>query len=261
MNPILLILLETLGLYDQKNNVKIASINMEYGGCNMSLQNVFREYYKLILENDLDIICFQETHYCSKDIDVSKLLAKKLGYHHSSNKKAYISTISKYPMRSFHTNKNYLTSLININDKQIFVTNIHLNDKPFTLFSLNNIPYNETPRNISPQEAVKLSYESKKDDIEEILEFYENINYPSILCGDFNEISHLDSNLDWIVSKKITKTFTDVTKKFYQTKYTWFGEMPLRIDMIYSKNIEIQKLDILQNKLSDHTPIISTFLL
>jgi exonuclease III len=251
--------------------IKIASINMEYGGALLygktkSKKAVIKKYIDLIQDNKLDIICFQEAFFYNTHIDTTKTLAKKLGYYHTNHKKAYLSIISKYPISVEYKKNNVLTCKCYIGETKIYVTNIHLNDIPFTIYSLYNIPYPNTPMNISVKEAIDLSYESKESDINSVLKFYKKIKEPSIICGDFNELSYYDSDIKWKVSRKLTKMFTDITRAIYKNPkkypmYTWDikGLYPMRIDMIYSRNIKCLKIKNLKNDFSDHIPIITTF--
>jgi endonuclease/exonuclease/phosphatase family metal-dependent hydrolase len=253
--------------------IKIASINIEYGGALLyqkikSKKEIIGKYVDLIKKNNIDIVCFQEAFYYNTSLDTTKSIATKLNYYHTNDEKSYLSIISKYPFEQIvnPSKFNILSCTLKINNQLIYISNIHLNDVPFTIYSLYGIPYPDTPMNITVNQAINLSYQTKKSDIDYLIKFYQKNNNPCVICGDFNEISHLDSNIKWKVSTKLTKIFTDVSRSLFPNikknpNYTWDinGQFPMRIDMIYCKNINHSKIKHLNLKLSDHLPMIATF--
>ena len=257
--------------------MKVLSINIEYGGYYLYEKtksfSFIDKYVELIKIHDIDVVCFQEAIFLGKkEFDITKIIADKLGYYHKSNKYSYLSIISKFPLKKISNNKyNFITCLCN----DLLITNLHLNDEPNTYYSLINRPYNNTPMNINEKQAIDLSYESKEKDIKNMLSLIKNKN--GIICGDFNELSHLDS-IEWKTSKKIYKKgFKDVVRYFYpdSKKYPLYtcdiqrketkGNPPMRIDMIYFKGLKpkcvkyLYKLKLKWYYLSDHIPILTTF--
>ena len=99
--------------------------------------------------------------------------------------------------------------------------------------------------------------------------------YKSICCGDFNELSHLDGKIPWKISAKFyQKNYIDIIRKYYPSykknpMYSCDIERkeshenpPLRIDMIYYKNMEPRDAFMINNLLlSDHIPIVGAFTL
>ena len=166
---------------------------------------------------------------------------------------------------------------INPNCK-IIVSNIHLNDAPFTYYPLMGLSYINTPSNLTIKQAIKLSYNARKHDLVKLFKliklaekYYKTDK--SICCGDFNELSHLDGKIPWKISTKLyQKNYIDIIRKYYPNykknpmyscdieRKESHGNPPLRIDMIYYKNIEPMGTFMLHNLLlSDHIPLVGSF--
>ena len=256
--------------------MRIATINVEFGGYYLYKKSKFAfvdRYAELINSNKIDIVCFQEAVlYEGKPTDVTKLIAKKLDYYHIANRKAQISIISKWPLtQTGPTVFNFLLCKCN----NILIANVHLNDQPNTYYSLLGKPYGGTPLQVTEKQAVDLSWESKSEDINQLLKAVSG--KPAIICGDFNELSHLDS-LPWKVSRAFyAKRFIDVVRYFkpdakkfplytcdVQRKETK-GNPSMRIDMIYYRGFNLKSFKYLINLklagqyMSDHVPIMAHF--
>ena len=166
---------------------------------------------------------------------------------------------------------NILGCQIVIGKQKIKVFNIHLSDVPNTFYSLYKIPYYDTPKRVSYKRAVDLSYESKQDDIKQILK-NSNEKDKVIIVGDFNEPSHLDYEVGWKVSKTLYKhNFIDIVRYYYAdaSKYPLYScdiervenkvNIPVRVDMIYIYNVKPKDVKyIYKSYLSDHIPILAT---
>lgn len=198
----------------------------------------------------------------------------------------YMSIISKNPISK--TRNKFIYKLDVPDSKgdinEVMIIPIHLDDSPFTFYSIRGITYQETPNTFkNKKEIVELSYSTKSKEIENILQYinkYPNKKY--IIAGDFNEPSYLDDPSNkWIISKKFQENGLIDTYRYIQNKkgikpkrdelgYNYEGitccnekgktDLPdCRIDYIYVKNMEIVDSKILKKykNYSDHMPVLS----
>lgn len=268
--------------------MKVLSLNIEYGGYFLYKRSnesyaYINKYVDLIKQHDIDIVCFQEAFLVGKGVkrpfDITRSIASKLGYYHVNNPHAYISIISKYPLTRLSTNTyNFLTCSIDLeHGKTVLVTNLHLNDEPNTFYSLVGLPYHNTPMVVSEKEAIGLSFAAKQKDLTELFSLLKHRRDPSIICGDFNEVSHLDYPLNWKSSRLLySKGYADVVRVFHPDPHKdplftcdvykhGVDSVPMRIDMVYYKNLlpigvdYIHGIKYRKQDMSDHIPILSEF--
>jgi exonuclease III len=192
------------------------SYNIEYGGLSIYKKtgnmNYINKYIDLIKSHRIDIVSFQECKM--RDLDISKIISKKLGYHHQyffdktnyyKNKYYHQSIISKFPIKIVDEKNNLCR--VDINGTLVNIVNIHLDDEPYIPYSLKGIKYPNTPQNITNMsEAAELSFSSKSDFIQSLMSDKMITDNPTIIMGDFNEPSHLDYKyIKWKTSKYIMK--------------------------------------------------------
>jgi len=261
--------------------IRVMSYNIEYGGLSIYKKtgnmNYVNKYIDLIKSHRIDIVSFQECKM--RDLDISKIISKKLGYHHQyffdktnyyKNKYYHQSIISKFPIKNVDEKNNLCR--VNINGTLVNIVNIHLDDEPYIPYSLKGIKYPNTPQNITNMsEAAELSFSSKSDFIQSLMSDKMITDNPTIIMGDFNEPSHLDYKyIKWKTSKYIMKKgFVDVARRIYEnvTKYPLYTVdlydkkySPERIDIMYcNKGLKPVQFTNIYNKWSDHIPIVGVF--
>ena len=261
--------------------IRVMSYNIEYGGLSIYKKtgnmNYVNKYIDLIKSHRIDIVSFQECKM--RDLDISKIISKKLGYHHQyffdktnyyKNKYYHQSIISKFPIKIVDEKNNLCR--VDINGTLVNIVNIHLDDEPYIPYSLKGIKYPNTPQNITNMsEAAELSFSSKSDFIKSLMSDKMITDNPTIIMGDFNEPSHLDYKyIKWKTSKYIMKKgFVDVARRIYEnvTKYPLYTVdlydkkySPERIDIMYcNKGLKPVQFTNIYNKLSDHIPIVGVF--
>lgn len=261
--------------------IRVMSYNIEYGGLSIYKKtgnmNYVNKYIDLIKSHRIDIVSFQECKM--RDLDISKIISKKLGYHHQyffdktnyyKNKYYHQSIISKFPIKIVDEKNNLCR--VDINGTLVNIVNIHLDDEPYIPYSLKGIKYPNTPQNITNMsEAAELSFSSKSDFIQSLMSDKMITDNPTIIMGDFNEPSHLDYKyIKWKTSKYIMKKgFVDVARRIYEnvTKYPLYTVdlydkkySPERIDIMYcNKGLKPVQFTNIYNKLSDHIPIVGVF--
>jgi exonuclease III len=257
------------------------SYNIEYGGIklykNTGNMNYVNKYIDLIKRNKIDIVSFQECKM--RDIDISKIIAEKLGYYHryfldvtNFYKKKYYhqSIISRYPF-DFSDDTNNICG-VNIKGVVINIVNIHLDDEPYIPYSIKGIKYTNTPINITNNsDKSELSFITKRNTINELMRDKRVLECPTIIMGDFNEPSHLDYKyIRWKSSINIIKHgFVDVARYIYKDikKYPLYtvdlydkNYSPERIDIMYCNNgLKPVSFTNIYNKMSDHIPIVGVF--
>lgn len=270
----------------------ILTFNLEYGGYYLYKKNnsfsYINKYIDIIKKYNVDAVCFQEAFFIhAKDkrpFDITKEIAEKLGFYHKNNSFAYLSIISKYPLTKISNSKhNFLTCSFEKEEKTYTITNIHLSNLPNTYYTLINFTHSDTytkEKELNYKKAAELSYETKQRDIEKLMDLLKYKKTPLIICGDFNELSHLDrgiyeKDIEWKTSKHLySKGFIDIVRHF-DTKNPYYScdvirkeskyNPPMRIDMVYFKNIKPIKFKYLNKynngkmNLSDHVPILAYF--
>jgi len=258
--------------------IRVMSYNIEKGGLSIYKKtgnmDYVNKYINLIKSHRIDIVSFQECKM--RDLDISKIIAKKLGYHHQyffdktnyyKNKYYHQSTISRFPITSVDEKSNLCR--VDINGTLVNIVNIHLDDEPYIPYSLKGIKYPNTPQNVvNKSDAADLSFVSKRDLIQLIMSDKMITDNPTIIMGDFNEPSYLDYKyIKWKTSKYILKNgFVDVARQIYEnaTKYPLYTVdlydkkySPERIDIMYcNKGLKPVNFTNIYNNLSDHVPIV-----
>ena len=285
--------------------MRILNYNIEYGGYIRKIKPV--KYADIIIENKVDVFICAEPHYPEINRttkkpnydkygenameEVMNILEKKgFTYYHMEvgGMPFNMSVISKYPISKTRNKYIYKLDVPDIiytsKPKEVLLIPVHLDDTPFTFYTIRGIPYDKTPDCFkNKKEIVESSYSTKSKIVENILQYirkYPNKKY--IVGGDFNEPSHLDDPYnEWIISKKFletglidtyrniqdkkgTKPIRDILKYNYEgaTCCNDKGEiesLPSRIDYIYVKNMEIVDSKILKKykDYSDHMPVLS----
>ena len=280
--------------------MRILNYNIEYGGYIRNIKP--SKYAEIIIDNKVDVFICAEPHYpeinsknkktnydkYGKNVmeDVINILEKKgLQYYHMEVRGMpfYMSIISKYTISRTRNKYTYKLAVQDVVE-EILLIPIHLDDAPFTFYTIRGIPYERTPNNFTnKQEIVDSSYSTKSKIIENILQYIKkHPNEKYIIAGDFNEPSHLDDPYnEWIISKKFLEIGLIDSYRYIQNKkgvkptrdelgYNYEGvtccneqgetNFPdCRIDYIYVKNMEIVDSKILKKykNYSDHMPVLS----
>lgn len=264
--------------------LRIMTFNMEYGGQYLYEKDesfkYINKYIKLIKRYKLDIVCFQEADFIdpkNKNIyfNITHYIAKKIKYYHhlNDNEDSGLSIISRFPIIKKY--KKGTGIQIKINNQNINIFNIHPVDAPCTYcLYRSHKSYKDTPKGLSKQQSVNLSYKHKKKDLDEIFINKNVLKEPTIIMGDFNEPSHLDWPVDlpWKLSSRLYKNnFHDIVREFYPNvkKYPMYTcdierketitNAPERIDFIYhNQYLKSRRVKyILGTHFSDHIPIFA----
>ena len=155
---------------------------------------------------DADVFALQETRSegddCSaEDCDpvgssIAVLLGKALGYfvfvQSGDNGALWANAVlSRYPIVT--ALRDELGVIINVDGIEIAVFNIHLSDYPYQPYQLTGIPYGSAPLLGSEEAAVESAEAARGKVVDDVLQAVDNTDdMPIVVCGDFNEPSHLD---------------------------------------------------------------------
>ncbi len=237
------------------------------------------EIFNYILQQDADIICFQEYYTSLKRDEYSPtaIIARfrKYGHRtieylrtHRGNTGYGLAVFSKYPIVNqgairFENSLNLaIYSDININGKVVRVFNNHLESIGFQdhdLSFLDSLDFRMS--NTQRQGLWKISrkitraLKSRADQAESIAKHINNSPYPVIVCGDFNDTSV--SYVYRTVKGNLKDSFSESGIGFGGT---YNGRLPsFRIDYIlHDQKFEAYNFRVLPFYYSDHFPIITT---
>ncbi len=221
-----------------------------------------------------DIICFQEI-MTFNGVDTALKICKVLGWYYTRNRYAGTAIISRYRILEKYDDVNYTNVLgvvVDVDGELINVYNIHLNDQPGTPTTVKGVEYPGTPFITNERIAVNMSFSTKKDDLKCLAKSIRNSPVKkTIIVGDFNEPSHIDTHIEWKCSKFLQKCgFIDSMRYLYKSAkryplmtYNTYNteQYPQdRIDLVYHYGIVPTRLKIIPNKgQSDHRPVLIMF--
>jgi exodeoxyribonuclease-3 len=269
--------------------ITIMTFNMEYGG--LFTNFTVEDYAGFLDRQNADIIGLQEVQRTTSSTvklnSTAKSISKLLPHYYYFESFGGMAILSRYEILRYMGNESFCGIEIIFNGKVLRFFNIHLTDEPFTMFSLYRLPYNNTPAHCTVKEAIQLSYDSRKKEIENLLM---SVNNNTIIFGDFNEPSHLDwtqktfenkmvpAIVPWKISRLLAiHNFRDIIRIKYTdpVKYPMYTcdiirketqtNPACRIDLIYT-NLPLVKSNVVSAKcvdsnLSDHLPVVVKLLI
>ena len=261
----------------EEKSIKILSYNVR----NFDFYN-WRErtqskdkFFKLFKREDADILCFQEFFHLedsTSELEYVDSLSQRLGYPHyyfhtrvhSFNQRYGMAIFSKYPIvnnakMDFKTRaKNgCIYADITIGDSLLRVYNVHFQS---IQFSHDDYAYFES--NEKDVKGMKTIFKKlkkafmKRADQADFLAKHLNLNHGKVvLCGDFNDTPMSYSYERIKQSRRFKDAFVEVGNGFGST---YVGAFPfMRIDHFFvDDNLELKSFKVLEEKYSDHYPII-----
>ena len=245
-------------------------------------KNSKQKIFQTIKDKNADVVCFQEFYNdTSKSFNTVKQL-QDIGYKYYYFTKELvlrntdewgIALFSKRPIIDSGTimKQNFTTGYgkkpfkgiycdIKFDDTIIRFVNVHLQSIYFGTEDYETIEQFKETQDLDERGAknifVKLrkAFERRARQADELKAFLNKQTKPIILCGDFNDLPNS------YVSNHISKNMKDA---FLETGFgighSYNGKIPfLRIDYILTNpSFEIQKFEIINNKISDHFPVYS----
>ncbi len=265
---------------DGAQHIKVMSYNVRlFDLYNWSSNKLTRnKIFDLLLEQDADIMCFQEfyhfpnkkdfvtkdtivehfrQHYCHDDYVQKTKLGHKFG----------IATFSAYPIIGkgrivFENDINNICiwSDIKINEDTIRVYNAHLasigfHDSDYEFYSELNIEMEQSEIEKGSRKIgrlLKRAFIKRAAQVEKIAAHMDGSPHPMIYCGDLN---------DTPVSYSYNVLTARLSDAFFESGFgfggTYIGDLPsYRIDHImHSDDLRSYGFKTLPDELSDHRPV------
>lgn len=249
----------------------VLCFNLEFGGHRLfdgTLDHV-EAYVRLMEAHRVDVACFQEALLRPTGggvaVDVARLVARRLGFHHRAHPHHYLATIARWPLRVVGGRTRRHPILTCAIAGRWLVTNVHLTDAPFPYYSLVGRPYPRTPPHLRPHEAAALSFAGRGSVLRRVLRLHARAAKPrGIVLGDFNEPSDLDGMLAaWRCSRLLREHgFRDAGAARPLATYDVGKALPLRIDFVYVRGVDatVHRLPEVRHrgrKASDHRALLA----
>ncbi|HUM52379.1 MAG TPA: endonuclease/exonuclease/phosphatase family protein, partial [Chitinophagales bacterium] len=243
-------------------------------------KNSKQKIFQTIKDKNADVVCFQEFYNdTSKSFNTVKQL-QDIGYKYYYFTKELvlrntdewgIALFSKRPIVDSGTimKQNFTTGYgkkpfkgiycdIKFDDTIIRFVNVHLQSIYFGTEDYETIEQFKETQDLDERGAknifVKLrkAFERRAKQADELKAFLNKQTKPIILCGDFNDLPN--SYVANLISKNMKDAFLETS---FGIGHSYNGKIPfLRIDYILtSPSFEIQKFEIVNNKISDHFPV------
>lgn len=239
------------------------------------------QIFKLIKEEDPDIICFQEFFYqdmpggfATRDTMITFLKAKHVyeGYTHKLRMKQFfgLATFTASPvlnggMITFPNdiNNNVIYTDLKLGNDTIRVYNAHLASIRFQKADYEVWGDTEQPKAKGGKDIeqkilsrLKRAYQNRVLQTRILKEHMDHSPYPVILCGDFNDtpVSYTYAQLSSGLKDAFCVSGSGIGS-------TYSGKLPgLRIDYIFhDERIHSWNFTTRSEKLSDHFPIVTRF--
>lgn len=236
------------------------------------------EIMDMVKKENPDVLCCQEFSAFKPKMPRSRCIEifaenTHFQYIYYNRKHNYGGNVifSKYPISKVPIDKGLgkeVTSgvLVSVDagEKGIFhVANTHLMSYQITDKEINMLVNStENPNNLdvigmTVAKKLKMAFEKRSDEVDQVMETMPLLDGPIIICGDFN-----DTPMSYTYRQMQKFGFVDTfTKVGRGIKPTYAGKLPLmRIDYIWA-NDKVEPLNFtrLRHKASDHYPIILDF--
>ena len=260
------------------NSIKVLSYNVRLFNLYKwdKNKNVKRDIFKILRQENPDIICMQEYYSCRENgfsvtdsiLDIQKSKRYYIAYSQASNpEKSYGTAIfSRFPIigkgrvdfgsknkKCIYVDIQYLGDTVRV--YSIHLASYHLEYEDYKF--MNEMSENENDENvkgiISIKNKMQQSFVKQSKEADAISSHISNSPYPVILCGDFNQLP---------VSYVYRKIKTGLKDAFIESGngfgVTYIRNLSFfRIDYIFhSKEFIALDYKKISQELSDHYPIV-----
>lgn len=229
--------------------------NIEYGAENYSVDEVV----DIISRFDADIICICESTTNAK-FNVSHLIAKQLDYYFAYFAHNDTTVLSKFKLYEIDP---IGIVRVELDEQDLYFVSVHLSDFPYQPSQIYDLEYcaevNYCQRSYSDERMlIKQANLARGSAVDELLHTLQKFkDHAIVICGDFNEPSHLDwshkaakiglipQSIKFPTSTKFSQAgFIDMYRTLHPDEirvpgYTWptteleYKTVPDRIDFIY----------------------------
>ena len=260
----------------KENSIKVMSYNVRmFDIYNWSKkENTSNNIFKIIKNEDADIICLQE-FYSTRKHNWKKKIFKELKIKDfivsSKNNKSFFGNaiFSKYPIinQGFLKNASPTQKCIYADIKKgndtirvyaIHLASIHLDNYDYKFMKNIKLDIDNKNKNIEGVKDIgdKLlkAYKHRAKEVDAIFPYIEKSPYKTIVCGDFN-----DTPISYTYRRIKGNLKDSFIEKGFGIGNTYTGSFPFfRIDYIlHSSEINSISFKRITEKLSDHYPVIS----
>ncbi len=234
------------------------------------------EIVNSLLKQNADVICLQEFEECKSGCKSVELIKKKYPYcyfpgwsisihkHKSGN-----VIFSKFPFIAtdsirFENGENIITTDIAVNEDTISFFTTHLDSYRFSKNEFKEIddvgneeviPNKNLKGIVSKMKNTFITHCEQADVVDK---FMTNVKYPSVFCGDLNEIAN--NNAYWKIRGNRQDAFLQRGFGFGKT----FNSLSpvLRIDYIMPDNsFEVTQFTLVDEEMSDHKMLVVDLML
>lgn len=232
--------------------------------------------FKVVIDQNPDIVCFQEFYTRKKGIydtidSLKRLLNIKYYYfepsQESEKESMGMAIFSRYPIKNTGqikfpgANGNQSIYIdVTVANKVIRIYNVHLQSISFEkrdYMYLEQVTKEMDPK-ISPSKRIarmlKYAFNKRSEQVDIMKAHMRSCKTPFIVAGDFN-----DTPASYVVTKMTDSLNNAFIKKGQGLGKTYNGKFPnFQIDYIATtKDIEVINYQIIEAKLSDHFPVRS----
>lgn len=165
------------------------------------------ETLAVLIRSGADIIALQETRaeasLCEAEVcdaagqSAAAALAESMGfylYEPSVQNAALWSNaiLSRYPIQK--ATEHALGVTLDVDGAEVLVLNVHLADYPYQPYQLTGVPYGDAPFLYNERDAVRAATAARGAALDLLFADIGSVHDPALIvvCGDFNEPSHLD---------------------------------------------------------------------
>tara|TARA_Y100000385_G_scaffold291803_1_gene372539 strand:+ start:7604 stop:8650 length:1047 start_codon:yes stop_codon:yes gene_type:complete len=244
---------------DRSFSVLSFNSQMSYflGGSKKQVQENQSNIIHFLNQENADIVCIQEAR---KGIDINLNYPYKsiFDFNHIYSKYKIIDA-KEFVFKEISTNKSsYVDVLVHGDTIRVYnlhLESLHLNKENYQLndewkSQNGNLPSQNKSENISKK--INLATKKRIDQTMSIVMSIQNCPYPSMICGDFNEVSQ--SYIYRKLSRHHKDAFIKSGKGFGATYSRFF--FPFRIDYILVDEIWSPfNFEVLDGNISDHQAI------
>jgi len=241
-----------------ENDLKVMSFNVRsFNKFNsVDIPNIFENTLEFILNENPDIICFQEVDYLKREAFKERYPYQHLRYHYYDDR-VLMGIFSKYPIVNEgtldwpNTQNNGAYADILYKTDTIRVYSLHLE-------SLRIHPSAEIISQARPRLYKNLTRIFKKQSLQAkwFLQHRDSVSYKTIVCGDFNNTQF--SNAYRRIKGDMSDSFLEKGSGL-GTTYNFSG-LPYRIDYILADpSFEVKSHKNYDVNFSDHFPVMASF--
>lgn len=226
-----------------------------------------------ILEVNADVVCLQEVFDFSekgfKHFSQSAMDSLRKIYPYELGKETYdLRILSKYPLRNAYSGSRKslnwgVNFIVSSPMGEIAMANVHfpsfgLDEDERSIFTDHNVSAREKEnQGKDVLRKMKRAFPIRAEVAEDLIDCYEGVDMPAIVCGDFNDVP-----ASWVYRMFLNAGFKDAycATNFFPT-YTFYPNLfYFHLDQIFYRGalrpLSVERIDL---KTSDHLGLVARF--